>query len=254
MSAHKNRRGASTTLRIGVKGPSSTRLLSHQGLRGMNPCDGTPAFGNQSPWLDPKTRNLFLDEFNLINDLKTDPWLEQANPYFKPIELYRWIDQNNGVSLFFRGLARYAPMFPVFAYNGQVASWISPPPSGRGNAILMVMGHDKTGKLRLVGGNRFTEPTGTGGSPLSSTDFFNRYDTANDRDKERLVRETVSQNICLGDESLLRSISRECEHFHTMAIYITILTATGSLFHAAKAVIEGDRPAGFSYEYFGEVK
>jgi hypothetical protein len=38
-----------------------------------------------------------------------------------------------------------------------------------------------------------------------------------------------------------------------MGIYITVLTAGGVLFHAGKAVIEGDRPADFSYEHLGEI-
>jgi hypothetical protein len=211
-------------------------------------------WAKKSPWLEQNSGNLFRDEFRLVNDLKIDPWLEQTNSYFKPIEIYRWIDRHHGTPLFFNGLASYAPMFPVIAYNGQIASWISPPPSGLGNAIYMVMGHDKTGKLRLVGGNYFTEPTRQRGEPLADTDFFTHYDVSDDRDKQRLVLDTVSQSIRSEDKSLLLDIRRECENFHTMAIYITVLTSEGSMFHAAKAVIEGDKPADFSYEWFGEIK
>jgi hypothetical protein len=39
-----------------------------------------------------------------------------------------------------------------------------------------------------------------------------------------------------------------------MAIYITVLTDPGSMFHAGKAVVEGVKPADFSYEFFGEIK
>ncbi len=201
----------------------------------------------KSPWLDPTKPNLFKDEFQLAKE-------NLPSAYFRPLETYRWIFEHHGVPLFFKGLARYAPMFPVIAYNGEIASWTSPPPSGLGNAIYMVMGHDKAGKLRLVGGNYFTAPTPQRGEPLANTEFFAQYDTSNDRDKQRLVLDTVSQSIRSDDKSLLQEIRRECEHFHTMAIYITVLTSDGSIFHAAKAVIEGDKPADFSYEWFGEIK
>lgn len=213
-----------------------------------------PIWVTKSPWLDSTKKNLFKDEFILIKDLKIDPWLEQTSSYFKPLNIYKWIEKHHGVPLFFKGLARYAPMFSVFAYNGRVALWISPPPSGYGNAIYMVMGHDKTETLRLVGGNYFIEPRFEQGEPLIDTDFFAKYDKSDDRDKQRLVQNTVAQSISSEDKVFLQDISRQCANFHTMAIYITVLTSEGSLFHATKAVIEGDKPADFSYEWFGEIK
>ena len=208
----------------------------------------------QSPWLDHSKPNLFRDEFQLIDDLKIDSWLEEASSYYKPIELYRWIDQNKGKAKFFEGLARYAPMFALQAYHGQVAVWTSPPPSGFGNAIYMVMGHDKSGQLRLVGGNYFTEPKHKSGTEVSGASFFKQYDQADQYSQLQLVKKTVEASIQNEDASLLLNIRRECEHFHTMAIYITVLTDPGSMFHAGKAVIEGVKPADFSYEFFGEIK
>ena len=206
-----------------------------------------PGWIGRSPWLDPSKSNLFKDEFQIARE---------NLPYeqFKPLEIYAWIERHGGESLFFRGLARNAPMFPLLAYHGQVALWISPPPSGHGNAIFMVMGHDMAGTLRLVGGNFFTEPKPFKGSPVTSADFFAQYDSGNERAQQSLVRETVMASISPEHLDLLRSVSRECEHFHTMAIYLAVLTKEGCLFHAAKAVIEGNKPADFSYEHFGEIK
>ena len=201
----------------------------------------------QSPWLDRTKPNLFNDEFQLARE-------NLPGEYFKPIEPYRWIFQNNGENLFFKGLARLAPMFPVVAYHGQVAVWTSPPPSGLGNAIYLVMGHDKDQQLRLVGGNYFTEPRQHSGSTVSGAAFFAQYDQADQYSQLQLVKKTVEASIQIEDASLLLNIRRECEHFHTMAIYITVLTDPGSMFHAGKAVIEGVKPADFSYEFFGEIK
>ncbi len=207
-----------------------------------------------SPWLDSRYGNLFRVEFRLVEDLKFDPWLRSGGPYFTPIEVYQWINDQKGEDLFFKGLAEFAPMFPLHAYHGQVAVWTSPPPSGLGNAIYIVMGYDMDQQLRLVGGNYFTEPKQQSGSTLSGAAFFAKYDQADKRGQLQLVKDTVEASIQPEDTSLLLNIRRECEHFHTMAIYITVLTDPGSLFHAGKAVIEGVKPANFSYEIFGEIK
>ena len=118
----------------------------------------------------------------------------------------------------------------------------------------MVFGHDSTGQLRLVGGNYFTEPRMQSGTPLPSFEFFKRFDNSNNREKQDLVSDVITQSISGRDVELLRSVSRECEHFHTMPIYVVALTGNGALFHASKAVIEGENPVDFSLEYFGEIK
>jgi hypothetical protein len=38
-----------------------------------------------------------------------------------------------------------------------------------------------------------------------------------------------------------------------MPIFITVLSATGIMAQIAEAVIEGDRPSDFSYEFTGEI-
>jgi len=201
----------------------------------------------RSPWLDPTNRNLYRYEFYLAKE-------NYHGGYHTPLEPYRWIHKNKGEQLFFKGLARFAPMFPVIAYNGQIAAWTSPPTSGFGNAIYIVIGHDITGKLRLAGGNCFTAPSRRSGSPLDSKSFFQQFDQADKRQQIELIANTVKKSIQQEDDQLLLNIQRECEHFQTMAIYITALTENGSLFHAGKAVAEGVRPADLSYEFIGEIK
>lgn len=204
------------------------------------------AWVSQSPWLDPAKPNLYRYEFQLAQEYTDES-------YLKPLEPYQWIYKNNGEQLFLRCLAKLAPMFPLRSYGGQVAIWTSPPPSGSGNAIYIVMGTDNKGQLRAVGGNYFTEPRLQRGEALESESFFESYDQLSERNKQQLVRETVIKSITPKDKELLANVIRECEHFHTMPIYITVLTKTGSLFHVGKAVIEGFRPSDFSYEFFGEI-
>ena len=89
---------------------------------------------------------------------------------------------------------------------------------------------------------------------MADADFFNKFDQASICGQQMLVMDTVRQSMTLEDKPLLHSIIRECEHFQTMPIYVTVLTPQWSLFHAAKAVIEGDHPADFSFEFFGEAR
>ena len=206
----------------------------------------TPSWVNNSPWLDKAKTNLFRDEFQIAKE-------NLPYPGYRPLSIYNWIYRNGGVSIFFRALARYAPMFPVIGYHGQIASWISPPPSGLGNIIFIVMGHDHFGKLRLVGGNHFLCLRPSGGEVPNSPDFFVCYDEADSCVRQRLVTEVIEKSA-KGCHEILSSVRIECEHFHTMQICIVALTKRGPLFHAAKAVIEGVKPADFSYEHFGEIK
>lgn len=115
------------------------------------------------------------------------------------------------------------------------------------------MGHDSKGELRLVGGNYFSEPSTQSVTSAMPNDFFGQYDKANKYEQMRLVRETVEGSFSSSDIPFLLDIRRECEHIHVMGIYITVLTANGVLSHAAKAVIEGNKPVDFSYEIFGEI-
>ncbi|MFN8956301.1 MAG: hypothetical protein ACK5V9_15190, partial [Burkholderiales bacterium] len=100
----------------------------------------------------------------------------------------------------------------------------------------------------------FTDPKQQSGLTVSGAAFFSQYDQADLRGQRQLVKDTVEISIKAEYAGLLLNIRRECEHFHTMAIYITVLTDQGSMFHAAKAVIEGAKPADFSYEFFGQIK
>ena len=208
----------------------------------------------QSPWLDPTHSSQFSDQFKLIEDIKIQQEIESWGPYFEPLEIFKWIDKNNGVDKLYKALAKFAPMYPVVAYKGKVASWISPPPSGSGNVVCIVLGRDKTRKLRVCGTNICFKPWVTSATELSAMEFFEQYDLATtDRAKEELLSKVFSiayrqigkENICC--------VTRRCDIYNTMPIFITVLTSKGSISQVTEAVIQGDYPADFSYEFTGEI-
>jgi hypothetical protein len=213
-----------------------------------------PAIKSQSPWLDPTKSNMFKDEFQLIEDIKIQPEIQNGNPYFEPLEIFKWIHKNNGGEKLFEALAKLAPMYPVVAYKGRVASWISPPPSGSGNVVWIVIGRDKSRRLRVCGTSRCSKPWATTDTELSAIEFFEQYDlTTTDREKEELLSKVFSiayrqigkDNIC--------GVTRRCDIYNTMPIFFTVLKSKGSISQVTEAVIQGDYPSDMSYEFTGEI-
>lgn len=219
----------------------------------MKKINNLPNRASESPWLDPTKSNLIRDQFKLIEEINQEPEIQNGHPYFEPLEIFKWIHKKNGVAKLFRALAQFAPMIPAFAYKGEVASWISHPPSGSGNVIWIVMGHDKTGKLRVCGSNVFSKPWVQSDTEIKSADFFDEFDSVSESDKKELFSKVFFQCYRQIEKEFMASVSRRCRMFSTMPIYITVLTETGCMSQITEAVIQGDSPSDFSYEFTGEI-
>ena len=210
----------------------------------MKNSSNSPYVASQSPWLDTKKQSTFktrliLSEIGFIS----------STVHFR---LYRWIVKNNGVELFYRGLAQFVPMFPLMGYQGKPVMWISLP-TGRGHVICIVMGHDDKGTLRLVGGNIFTKPIFRHEFVLSSSDFFTKYDQSNDGDKKQLIREAVEKSTRLQELSELDDLQRQCDEFCTIPVYTVVLKKSGSMLHAEKALITEKITFDTSTQFLGEI-
>ena len=114
----------------------------------MKKLSNLPNRTNESPWLDPTKSNMFRDEFQLIEDIKLQPEIQNGHPYFEPLEIFKWIHKNNGVGKLYKALAQFAPMYQVVAYKGGVAS-IAYRQIGKEN-IHCVTNRDKTKKVILL--------------------------------------------------------------------------------------------------------
>ena len=200
-----------------------------------------------SPWIEKDSFSIFRHEFQLAED-------NLEHPDFLPNKLFVWLRKQNGEKLLFRALDRLAPLFPVLAYHGYPALWISPPPSGAGNVILIVMGRDIKGKLRLVGGNYFNEPRRQDLEVVNPADFFDKYDLGNDWDKHALIYNTAAKSLSNISGDVRFYYLHACSDFHTMPIYLVVLTGKENLIALGPAVVEGCRPADFSYEFLGEIQ
>ena len=202
---------------------------------------------NQSPWLDSTYNNLYRRELVLAQE-------NIGLPGFKPTPLYAWIHENAASEAFFNGLAKLAPLFPVVGYNGVVSSWISPPPSGQGNVVVIVMGKDSNNIVRVVGSNRLSLQRNSVRHLLSAPDFFAKYDNSSEYEQQNLVRGAIGSGLATFDSDIVRELQRYCKFFNTMPIFIYILDGESPLFGCGPAVVEGFRQADFSYEFSGEIK
>lgn len=203
----------------------------------------------KSPWIDANKSNLVRDEFQLVKE-------NLPGGYFQPLAIYKAIHLLGGEAQLYRGLVKLAPLCPLVSYRGDVSIWLSPPLSGIGNTVLLVMGRDANGKLRLVGGNWFTEPNQRTGKKFTSIEFFSLFDGKTPSEQRQLIRDTIEFCIEDADIDYLNNLDRYCEHFHTMPIYIVLLDDEihiNALFHGFPAVVQGERPCDMSLEFFGEI-
>jgi hypothetical protein len=203
---------------------------------------------SRSPWLDDAKSNQIRQEIQVVKENLLDS-------HYQPLPIFKVLVDLGGEDMLFRGLAKLAPLSPLVSYHGEISVWLSPPPSGKGNAVFVVMGHDSEGKLRLVGGNWYREPKQRIGVNLSSVGFFKLFD-AKTRDKQRrLVKDVVEFSIQNSDSSYLKSLGTNCRTFNTMPIYLVLLDDKPSqtLLQGFPALAQGCSPCDMTHEYFGEI-
>ena len=198
----------------------------------------------KSPWLNKNYNNIFLDEISFVED-------PVSNPYYKPMEIFKWICKHKAKKLLFNALALFAPLFPVVSYKGQISSWQSPPPSGLGNVIFIIIGKDDFGKLRCVGGNTFTNHVH---SSSHINDFWKSFDECKDDfSKIDLMSDMLGyykKNCPIED---IRETERIADFSCTMPIYLLVLDKNNNYIATTPAFVKGKNPSDFKYEKIGEV-
>lgn len=207
-----------------------------------------PVAQSTSPWEEDTKPNQIRYEVELAKE-------NLLGNCYQPLPIFKALFELGGKDILLRGLAKLAPLRPLVSYHDEVSVWLSPPPSGKGNAVFVVMGHDSEGKLRLVGGNWYREPKPRIGTNLSSVEFFMLFDAKTRNEKMQLVKDIVEFSIKDLDRSYLKSLGTNCRHFNTMPIYLVLLNdkAKQPLLQGFPALVQGCSPCDMAYEYFGEI-
>lgn len=201
-----------------------------------------------SPWLEARYDNLFRRAMTLAAE-------NSDFPGFEPEPAFAWLHKNGAEQHLYKAFATFAPLFAVRSYRGEVSSWASPPPSGGDNRICLVVGKDEQRKIRIVGGNYFHSLNMPPKPHKGGADFFSAYDIGNEKSKHELVRQITANwygKLPWGER---RNLDLCCELANAMPIYITVLedSAGEPLFAYGPALVDGLRPADFSFECLGEV-
>ena len=195
-----------------------------------------------SPWQDPSLENLFRIELSLVSD-------PIDLPMYKSLTAFQWIHKTKTAGLLFRGLTKFAPLYPVNAYKGEISS---SPPSGSGNTVLLILGKDQKGKARLVGTNYLNMPQCN--NNFTAINFFEDYDKATSRtEKESLIYNMISSQMTWDDLRNAKQVTYQAEVFRTMAIALLILDGEKSYMAFSPAVVYGNYPSDLSLEFLGEV-
>jgi hypothetical protein len=199
------------------------------------------------PWLDDSLTNYISDEIRFVLD-------PINNVYYKPNDLFVWLCNNNAESILLDGLANLAPLFPFASYNDEVGAWYSPPPSGFGNSVVILMGK-QNGQVRMIGGNHFNELPNSYKSNVSN-DFWNSVDLIeSELEKTRYIALYIQQNMSSEDNEFARMITEHSNIAHTMPVYLMVVEEEGkNSFWAMPAIVSSFPTGDMSYEKIWEVK
>ena len=201
----------------------------------------------KSPWLDHRNHNLFLDEISFVEDPVPD--------LYQPNETFVWICKNKAKGLLFKALAEFAPLFPVYSYHNEISTWLSPPPSGVGNAVFIVIGKDRSGKLRAAGGNYFNNNfKGCFIDDRCTDNFWNDYDKCKSQtEKYHLIDDVISFHQKSSNKRDISETEFIADLVCTMPIYLLVLENNNGHMAITPAVVKGCDPADFSYEKLVEI-
>lgn len=200
-----------------------------------------------SAWTHPRLTNDFRDELERTCDADPDV-RNKAHP------LFAWIAAQRAEARLQNALAEFAPLKPVPGLEGKPDHWRSPPPSGAGNHVGIVMGLDSKGAPFCVATNIMSRPDET--VTATPADFLMTFNLANSTaDQARLIHQTISSVASNGKH--FEQVDRVCKEGHryrTMAIFVVIIDQNKQHFYATTALVDGARQCDFALERTGKVR
>jgi hypothetical protein len=200
---------------------------------------------SSSPWIAHQTGSIFGYELSIAKD-------QSVHDYWKPDPLFLWVHSNNVEDILFRALIKLAPLHPVVSYQGDTSVWVSPPPSGSGNTVGIIIGKDKFGTIRLIGTNLMSTPGNSSGLPEQN--IFDSFDLIEyELAKSIFIQKQIGLRMTSDEVCNSRIIEREARKYRTMAIYILAITDGGNLFAIDTAAVDGNYPSDMSKEFAGKI-
>ena len=196
------------------------------------------------PWQDKTLGNYARDEIGYALELVP------LNSFI-PNDLFIWLCKNRAEKQLFETLGNLAPLFPVATYHGQIGRWIAPPPSGEGNAVVIIIGkHNK--KLRMIGGNFFNELPENYKTNVCGN-FWDVIDTKKgDLDRTRFMSLYIQQHMTDDDCKFAERVTDYANNANTMPVYLMVIDGDKHYFWGMPAIVSGRRPSNLNYEKIWE--
>jgi hypothetical protein len=200
---------------------------------------------SSSPWITHQTGSTFGYELSIAKD-------HSVHEYWKPDPFFSWIHANNAEDILFRALIKLAPLHPVVSYQGDTSIWVSPPPSGSGNTVGIIIGKDKLGTIRLIGTNLMSTPNNSSGLP--EPNIFSSFNLIkNGLDKSFFIQKQIGLRMTSDEVINSKVVDREARKYRTMAIYVLAIADDANYFAIDTAVVDGNYPSDMRKEFVGEI-
>jgi len=200
-----------------------------------------------SSWADPSIENDFTHELQLASNPVHGYGLD-------PNSAFSYINSKKLHCALFRGLDAFAPLHPVPGFEPAPLLYFSPPPSGSGNRVGLVITEEAGGAHRIFGTNILHRAPSPSARPLTSDLLSKLRTSVNHSDTTSAVLSVLDAIVDEGWCAAICQVEREAERFRTMPIFVAIAATGGSHFYCTSAHAHGPRQSRFALEFAGEVR
>lgn len=198
-------------------------------------------------WTAPNCHNDFRHELDIAGDADTGV-RTRAHAAFK------WLKNNSAERWLFAALERAAPLVPMTGLRGTPDHWRSPPPSGAGNCVGIVIGRGADGTLRCAVSNTLTRgyPVRGAGAPSRTLGGTTMPDP-DTLDAPAIQAEIENAAFGGGHEEHVEHVIREGRRCATMPLFLVVFGDGAPHFYATTALAQTGRQYLFRREFTGEV-
>lgn len=174
--------------------------------------------------------------------------------FLPPNPLFTWLKVNKLNDSLYKTLDQLCPLFPVNCYPDQPSIWLSPPPSGAGNSVGIIIGRDINNRLKIFGTNFMSDPTRALNTP--NPHLFGALDlmAGNSLGISRLIEDEIGAQMTRENYERAKEIENEAFKFRTMSVYILVIDGAKTFMGMDVALATAARrPSNMSYEFAGEI-
>ena len=201
---------------------------------------------DQQSWLDSGTSSDFQYEFSIAKEPEPIPGFK-ANPAFE------YMNRMGLEKQLYAALDKLAPLLPIPGFDGTPLLWYSPPPSGSGNRVALVIVEDGQGTHRFYGSNIIGRSPEPSGEPVP-TELFDRFiECKSYGDTTVLITKVLNSVVDTGWHWAIELVESEGERFRTMPIYVAIVTSECIAFCCTSSRVEGRHQSDMKLECYGEL-